>query len=206
MDTPLTAWHERIWEWFGTHARSRYALAWLALVSFADAIFFPVAPEVFLVVLMLAHPSRWRQYLAVALPASVVGATVGYLIAHFLFNQFGQPILAFYGQEQTFVIVQNLIRGHVFWTMAVGNFMPIPDKVLIYAGGFLGAPFVPFISGYFVGRGIRMSVAVYLAGRYGEQALNIIKRYALYVAAVAVVLGTIYGMVHWHLFGLYMPL
>ncbi len=202
MATPLTAWHERVWQWFGVHAQSRYALWWLALVSFADAIFFPVAPEVFLVALMLAHPSRWRQYLATALPASVLGATVGYLIAHFLFNQFGQPILAFYGQEQVFMTVQYYIRGHVFWAMAVGNFMPIPDKVLIYAGGFLGAHFVPFISGYFVGRGIRMSVAVYLAGRYGEQALSIIKRYAIYVGITVVVLGTIYAMVHWHLLGL----
>lgn len=201
MDMTLH-WSERTWQWFIAHAQSDSALLWLALVSFADAIFFPVAPEVFLVALMLAHPPRWKGYLVTALSFSVLGAAVGYFIAHMLFHQFGEPIIAFYGLQQTFVTVQHLIRGHVFLTMAIGNFMPIPDKVLIYAGGFLNVHFLPFITGYFVGRGIRMSVAVYLAGRYGAGALTIIKRYFTYFAALLVVLAIIYAMVHLHLFGL----
>ena len=201
MDTPLTTWHERTWAWFVAHAQSKYAPLWLAAVSFADAIFFPIAPEVFLVALMLAHPPRWRTYLATSLVFSTLGACVGYGIARLLFHQFGEPILAFYGQAHTFELVQHFIRGHVFLTMMVGNFGPIPDKVLIYAGGFLGVHFVPFITGYFVGRGIRMSVAVYLAGRYGQHALDIIRKYFTYAAAVLVTLAIIYSMVHWHLLG-----
>jgi membrane protein YqaA with SNARE-associated domain len=202
MDTPFTSWRDRTWKWFIVHAQSRYALLWLAAVSFADAIFFPVAPEVFLVALMLAHPPRWREYLVTALPASTLGACVAYFIAHVLFQQFGAPIIAFYGAQHTFVMVQHFIRGHVFATMAVGNFLPIPDKVFIYAAGFLKAPFLPFISGYFLGRGIRMSVAVYLAGRYGAEALVIIRRYLVLFTVLLVVLAIIYGMVHLHLFGL----
>src|SRR5581483_8571456 len=166
MDIPLLNWRQRTWAWFQHHAQGTYALVWLALVSFADAVFFPVAPEVFLVALMLAHPSRWRQYLLTALPASTLGAATGYAIAHFLFHQFGEPILNFYGATGAFAQVQHLVRGHVFWTMAVGNFSPIPDKVLIYAGGFLGVHFLPFIACSFLGRGARMSVAVYLTERY----------------------------------------
>lgn len=202
MDTPFTSWSGRTWQWFTVHARSRYALLWLAAVSFADAIFFPVAPEVFLVALMLAHPPRWREYLTTALASSALGACVAYFIAHALFQQFGAPIIAFYGAQHSFVMVQHFIRGHVFATMAVGNFLPIPDKVFIYAAGFLKAPFLPFISGYFLGRGIRMSVAVYLAGRYGAEALNIIKKYLTYFAVLLVTLAIIYSMVHWHLLGL----
>ena len=86
--------------------------------------------------------------------------------------------------------------------MNFGHFSPIPDKVLIYAGGFLGVHFWPFITGYFVGRGVRMSVAVYLAGRYGAHALDIIREYFMYLAIALVVLGTIYVMVHGHLLGL----
>jgi membrane protein YqaA with SNARE-associated domain len=201
MDTPLTSWHERTWKWFIAHAQSRYALLWLAAVSFADAIFFPVAPEVFLVALMLAHPPRWREYLVTALASSTLGACVAYFIAHLLFRQFGEPIIAFYGAQHTFVMVQHFIRGHVFATMALGNFLPIPDKVLIYAAGFLNAKFLPFIAGYFLGRGIRMSVAVYLAGRYGAEALVIIRRYFIAFAVLLVTLAIIYSMVHWHLLG-----
>ena len=202
MDNPITTWQDRTWKWFIGHAQSDYALLWLALVSFADAIFFPVAPEVFLVALMLAHPPRWKEYLVTALTTSTLGACVGYFIAHALFIQFGEPVIAFYGAQHTFVMVQHLLRGHVFLTMMLGNFMPIPDKVLIYAAGFLNAHFVPFIAGYFVGRGIRMSVAVYLAAAYGAKALTILKRYFAYAAVLLVILATIYAMVHLHLFGL----
>lgn len=201
MDTAPT-FKERAWRWFVAHAQSNHVLLWLAAVSFADAIFFPIAPEVFLVALMLAHPPRWRQYLPVALASSVLGASVGYLIAHVLFQSIGAPILALYGAQRTFMQVQRVIRGHVFLTMLFGNFAPIPDKVLIYAGGFLGVHFWPFIAGYFAGRGLRMSIAMYLAGRFGPRALGIIRQYFTFVAIGVVVLGIIYGMVHWHLLGL----
>lgn len=150
---------------------------------------------------MLAHPKRWREYLLTALSASILGACVAYYIASALFHQFGQPILAFYGLEHSFMVVQHYLRGHVFATMALGNFLPIPDKVLVYAAGFLGAHFLPFLTGYFVGRGVRMSVAVYLAGRFGANALVIIRRYFTYFALILVALATIYAMVHWHLLG-----
>lgn len=176
---PLLPLKDRAWEWFRAHAEGPYALPWLALVSFSDAIFFPIAPEVFLVALMVAHPKRWKEYLLVALPSSVIGAGIAYWIAGALFAQFGQPILAFYHLEPAFTTAQHFIRGHVFLTMALGNFSPIPDKALVYAAGFLGAHFLPFIAGYFVGRGLRMSVAVYLADRYGEQTLALVNRYFL---------------------------
>ena len=192
-------WHGRAWEWFKAHASSRHALVWLMAVAFADAIFFPVAPEVFMVALTLAHPHSARRYLGVALPASVLGAAVGYFVAHFLFNQFGAPILEFYGQRHSFIEAQHLIRGHVFWTMALGNFSPVPDKLFIYAGGLLGVPFLPFIAGYTAGRAARMSVALYLAERYGARALIIFRRYLAASAAALLILATIYAMVHWHL-------
>jgi membrane protein YqaA with SNARE-associated domain len=193
--------HGRAWRWFQEHARSRYALAWLALVSFADAIFFPVAPEVFVVALMLAQPKRWKLYLPIALISSIAGAAVGYLIAHLLFHEFGEPLLRLYGAARTFRDVQHVMRGHVFFTMLFGNFSPIPDKVLIYAGGFLNVHFLPFILGYAVGRGTRMSIAAYLAGRFGTQSLAIFKEYFTYMGIGAVALGIIYAMVHWHLLG-----
>jgi len=184
------------------HARSRYALGWLALVSFADAIFFPVAPEVFLVALMLAQPKRWKLYLPIALIASVAGASVGYLIAHALFHEFGEPLLRLYGATRTFRDVQRTMHGHVFFTMFFGNFSPIPDKVLIYAGGFLGVRYWPFIAGYGLGRGARMAIATYFAGRFGAQSLAIFKEYFTYMGVAVVALGIIYAMVHWHLFGI----
>jgi membrane protein YqaA with SNARE-associated domain len=201
MDT-LQQWQERVWAWFQIHARSPHALAWLALVAFSDAIFFPIAPEVFLVALTLAHKERAKAYLGTAVVSSALGAAAGYFIAAFIFHQFGEPILQFYNLGAAFRMARHLIGGHVFITMAVASFTPIPDKVFIYAGGFLGAPFVPFILGYVLGRAARMALFVYLTERYGREVLDIMGRYFKVVAAVLMTLLVMYGILHWHLLGL----
>ena len=192
MPDTAPSFRDRVWTWFRGHAEGPYALPWLAAVSFADAIFFPIAPEVFLVALMLAHPKRWKEYLLVALSSSVLGAAIAYEIAQLLFAQFGMPILQFYHLEPAFMQAQHFIRGHVFLTMAIGNFSPIPDKALIYAAGFLGVHFIPFITGYFVGRGLRMSLAVYLAKRYGERTMELVRRYFIPVTFAVLALLVIY--------------
>jgi len=193
---------EKSWEWFVEHAHRPHALFWLGLVSFTDAIISPLAPEVFLVALMLAHPNRWKQYLTTAIITTIAGAAVGYYIATFLFLQFGEPLLAFYHLDHAFATARHLMVGHVFVTMAVASFTPIPDKVFIYAGGFLGVHFFPYITGYFLGRSIRMAIVVYLTGRYGKQALDLFVRYILWFSALIFILLAGYAIVHLHLFGL----
>jgi membrane protein YqaA with SNARE-associated domain len=202
MRETLKNWHARSWPWFEHHARSPHALGWLALVAFSDAIFFPIATELFLVALMLAHPKRWKQFLFVAILFSTIGAAAGYFIAAFLFHQFGLPILNFYHLGEAFRTARRYIGPHVFLTMAVASFTPIPDKVFIYAGGFLGVRFFPFISGYFLGRGTRMALVTYLTGRYGQGVLMLINRYLAWVGVLLCALAIIYGMVHLHLLGL----
>ncbi|MEK7108982.1 MAG: hypothetical protein AAB919_00925, partial [Patescibacteria group bacterium] len=189
MDNPVTQWHERTWAWFTRHAERPHALLWLGLVAFADAIFFPIAPEVFLVALTLAHKERARAYLAVAAGFSALGAVAGYFVAAFLFHQFGEPILAFYHLESAFNTARYFITGHVFLAMALASFTPIPDKVFIYAGGFLGVSFIPFILGYVLGRTIRMAIFVYLTERFGMDALTIVRRYFTYFAVLLVMLA-----------------
>jgi membrane protein YqaA with SNARE-associated domain len=171
----------------------------LAVVSFLDPIFLPVAPEIYLVVLMLARPGLWRQFLPVAIVFSVLGAGAGYFIGGFLFHQFGLPVLEFYHLEKVFMDAQMLVRGHVFWGMIIVAFTPIPEKVAVLAAGFLGVHFVPFILGFFVGRSVRLSVVVFLTERYGEQILELLRKYFWYFLIVAVILAAVYATLHWHL-------
>ena len=197
----IKQWQEDVWAWFCAHARSRHALVWLAVVAFADAIFFPIAPEVFLVALVLAHKERARRYLGVAVAFSALGAVAGYFIAAFIFREFGEPILQFYNLEPAFNVARGVIGGHAFWAMAAASFTPIPDKVFIYAGGFLAAPFAPFIAGYVLGRAVRMAIFVYLTEAYGRRVLDIMGRYFKWVGAALVALLALYAIVHWHLPG-----
>src|SRR3989338_10368596 len=93
----ITTARERGWEWFVEHAKSRFALAWLALIAFTDTIFSPLTAEAFLAVLILAHKEKWKTFLAVSWVSSIAGAAVGYWLLFYLFRAFGGPFLASWG-------------------------------------------------------------------------------------------------------------
>ncbi|MDO8548197.1 MAG: hypothetical protein Q7R71_00810 [bacterium] len=202
MKDLLAEYHTRSWAWFQQHARSPHALAWLAFIAFIDPIFFPIAPEVFIVVLVLAHREHAKKYFTVAFACSAIGAAAGYFITFFLFTQFGEPLVALYGLQDTFIMAKHYLSAQVFLAMLLVSFTPIPDKVFIWASGVLGVPFFPFFAGYVIGRGARMALVSYVTHRFGTRFLDLVNRYMLWFSVGIVALGTIYVMVHWHLFGL----
>jgi membrane protein YqaA with SNARE-associated domain len=200
MTPELTlGWRARLWDWFTQLAQKPHALWWLAVAAGLDPIFSPLAPEIYLVALMLAHPVRWKSYLSVSVVASTVGAAVGYYVGKFLFHQFGLPLLHFYHLEGAFREAQHLIMGHVFIAMIIAAFSPIPEKVVVLAAGFLGVHFRPFIIGFFVGRSIRLAVITYLAQRFGKQIIVFLHKYFMYFIGFVFALLLWYGIVHWHL-------
>jgi membrane protein YqaA with SNARE-associated domain len=189
----------RLWHWFREHARSRMALAWLALIAFTDTLFSPITAEAFLTALMLAHRDRWRAYLPVALAFSVLGTVTGYWLFYFLYRSFGEALLASWGYAGAFSAAQELVGAHIFTALLVASFTPLPDKVFIYAAGILGAPFAPFIAGFALGRGLRMSAVTYIVWKFGEPVLDIADRYWMYASAAAVALFALYAILKFHL-------
>lgn len=204
MEIGLHSLHDKFWAWFNEHAKGPYALPWLWFFAFIDAIFFPIAPELLLAALVAAHKTRWREYLAVSVLGTTMGAVAGYFIAITIFYSFGEPILAFYNLTGAFDYARNFIHGHVFVAMALASFTPIPDKVYIYAGGFLGVAFWPFITGYVLGRSIRMAIVVFLAERYGKPVLDLIAKYLRIAALIVAAVLVYYVVVHFDVFGMLM--
>ena len=194
----LSTARDKSWAWFEQHAHSKHALIWLAIIAYTDAIFSPIVPEAFLAVLMLVRPDRWKQYLATVIVSTTLGAATAYCIGAFLFNTFGATVISALHLGPSFVHAQQLIRGHVFFALALASFTPLPDKVFTYSAGFLGAHFLPFIAGYILGRGTRMAVIAYVVGRYGRGVIQIVNQYFLYIAIFTVALFTSYAIVHWH--------
>jgi len=190
---------ERGWDWFVSHAKSRFALAWLALLGFADTVFFPISVEAFLAVLVLAHRDRWRTYLAVSLVSSTLGAITGYWLLYLLFRSFGEPLLASWGIGEAYTIAQSLVGGQIFFAMLLATFTPLPDKLFIYAAGILGAPFAPYVAGFVIGRGARMAVVTYLVWKFGSTILDSVNKYSAYSAVVAVAVLALYVIFKLHL-------
>lgn len=194
MDTPLLddiTTRGRLWQWFLNHAKSRFALVWLALVAFTDTLFSPVTAEPFLAALVLAHRDRWRRYLAVALTFSTLGTIAGYWILFWLYRTYGETLLASWGYTDAYTAAQTVLAGSIFWAMLLASVTPIPDKALIYAAGILGSPFMPFVAGFVLGRGIRMGIVTYIVWQFGEAVLEAFDSYAVWfsVAILTVLAG-----------------
>jgi len=59
-------------------AEHRHAIWLLALVAFVESSFFPIPPDILMIPMILARPSRAWLIASVALVASVLGGLLGY--------------------------------------------------------------------------------------------------------------------------------
>src|SRR6478752_8507920 len=135
---------------------------YLAILSFFEAIIFPVAPEIMLAPMVLAKPQRWARYAGVSLTCSMLGALVGYALGHFAFDAV-RPLLAWLGWLPKIDALVGELRGEVvahpwkaFWMLVAAGFIPVPLKIFTWASGIVGMPLLPFVGGMIVGRGKRV--------------------------------------------------
>ncbi|QDI03711.1 MULTISPECIES: YqaA family protein [Xanthomonas translucens group] len=162
-------------------SRHRRAPTFLAGLSFAEAIVFPVPPEVMLAPMSLAQPRRALWFATLSLMGSVAGALVGYMLGHFAFAAV-QPLIEWLGWTQKIDAQVTHLREVVaespwraFWLLVLAGFTPIPLKIFTWASGIVGIPLLPFLTSMLVGRGKRVYLvagAIRLGGPRAEAALR----------------------------------
>src|SRR5690625_3963297 len=94
----------------------------LMIVSFIEAIFFPIPPDVVLIPLVLMRPEGGLIYASLAAVASVAGAMVGYFIGH----KGGKPILRRFASNNNIMKAQELLERYDTWAIAIAGFTPVP--------------------------------------------------------------------------------
>ncbi|MDQ1093473.1 membrane protein YqaA with SNARE-associated domain [Xanthomonas sacchari] len=169
--------YERAIAW----SRHRRAPALLTGLSFAEAIVFPVPPEVMLAPMSLAQPRRALWFATLSLLGSIAGAVIGYLLGHFAFAAV-QPLIEWLGWTQKIDAQVNYLREVIaespwraFWLLVLAGFTPIPLKIFTWASGIVGVPLLPFLASMLVGRGKRVYLvagAIRLGGPRAEAALR----------------------------------
>ena len=87
--------YERALRW----AQHRNAPALLGVLSFVEAVFFPVMPEVMLAPMALSQPQRAFRYATISLACSLAGALVGYGLGHYAY-ELVKPAFASLGWAQ----------------------------------------------------------------------------------------------------------
>ena len=172
MTGPFARLYEMTLRW----AAHRYAPRYLAALSFAESSFFPIPPDVMLMPMALARPTRAMFFALLTTVFSVLGGLFGYLIGYFAI-ELVLPLIRQLGHGEAYSQAQVWFLDYGFWVVLLAGFSPIPYKVFTLAAGGLMLPVIPFILASLVGRGSRFFLVAALVAWGGPKVEPLLKRY-----------------------------
>jgi membrane protein YqaA with SNARE-associated domain len=144
-----------IYEWTLKWAEHKFAPRILALLTFAESVFFPIPPDVLLAPMVLAKPDKAWWLASLTTLSSIAGGVVGYLLGFWMFEPWIQPLLTEFGYQQRFDTAMSWFEQWGVWVVFLAGFSPIPYKLFTVSAGFLQMAFLPFLIASAVGRGMR---------------------------------------------------
>ena len=191
----MTEWLHDLANWTVAFADSDWAIGMLALVSFSEAIFFPIPPDPLLMGIALV-----QQPLALWLAVLVtVSSVAGALVGHWLGRRLGRPILDRLFSQNAIMTAERWLGRYGVWATVLAAFTPIPYKVFAVTAGVLDLDRRSFALASLAGRGARFLTIGALVMLFGEEIQGFIavnfELLTIAGAGAVVALG-----VAWHLF------
>lgn len=178
----------RLYDWTIALAGSRHALWALAGISFVESSFFPIPPDLLLIPMVIARPDRALLIAGVCTVASVIGGAFGYLIGLVLFEQLGEPVLAFYGKEAMFDHFAAIYNQYGAWAVLIAGLTPFPYKVATILSGATGLNFTIFMVSSLIARGLRFFIVAGLLSLFGMPIRTFVEERLGFVFTVFLVL------------------
>lgn len=165
-----------LYNWTMSLAEHPRALWLLAFISFIEASVFPIPPDVLMIPMILARPSRAWLIAGIALVASVAGGLFGYLIGAQFYDQIGRPILETMGKADAMAEFNTRFNDFGFWPVLIAGVTPFPFKVITIMSGWTGLPLMTFIVTSILARGLRFFIVAALLWKYGAPIRDFIER------------------------------
>lgn len=166
----------RLYDWTISLAQSPYALWALAVVAFVESSFFPIPPDVLMIPMIIARPSRAFLIAAVATVASVAGGLFGYYIGAVLMDSVGRHILEIYGKSDSFAEMSAVFNEYGAWAVVIAGVTFLPFKVVTIASGVTGLSLPVFIASSIFARAIRFFLVAALLWKFGAPIRDFIER------------------------------
>ena len=179
----------RLYDWVLHWAETPYGGPALFLLALVESSVFPVPPDVLLIALCIALPSRAWRFALLASAGSVLGGLIGYGIgwgAWPVVNSFFFDYIPGF-TPAVFEKVQGLFAEYDFWVVFTAGFTPIPYKVITIGSGVFKINLPVFVIASLVSRSLRFFLVAWLLRRYGPGMRDFIDRYFNLLSIVFVV-------------------
>lgn len=170
---------KRLYAWVLSWADTRYGVAALAVIAFAESSFFPIPPDVLLIALCMGAPKRGLTFALVCTVASVLGGMAGYYIGYAA-EPFGRWIIFdLLHQGNAWATVERLYGENAFLAILTAAFTPVPYKVFTIAAGVFHevVSLGTLVSASIVGRGGRFFLVAGAIFFFGPPVKRLLDRY-----------------------------
>ena len=168
---------KRSYDWTRHWAKTPYGTWALFIIAFAEASFFPIPPDVLLLVLAVSMPKKSFVFALICSLGSVLGGCLGYYLGSQFFEFLGKPILDFYGLMDSFGKLSETFKEHSFLAIMTAGLTPIPYKVFTIASGFCNVDFFTLLTASLVSRSLRFFAEAGLIYVFGSKIENFIEKY-----------------------------
>ena len=187
---------QRLYNWTLSMAEHPHALWVLALVSFVESSVFPIPPDILMIPMILAAPSRAFVIAGVALVSSVLGGLLGYAIGALAFDTLGQPILQALGKADSMEAFNGRFNDVGFWAVLIAGITPFPYKVITIMSGWTAMPLGTFIVTSIIARGLRFFIVAALLWKFGAPIKTFIEKRLplMFTLFVVVLIGGVYAV------------
>jgi membrane protein YqaA with SNARE-associated domain len=143
----------------------------------AEAVVFPVPPDVLLIPLCLGAPPRALRFALICSVGSLAGGVAGWAVGYGAWHVAQHVFIPWVVSQAAFDRVRALYHDNAFLAILAAAFTPIPYKVFTVAAGVLGVPLATLVVASALGRPARFYLvagAIYL---FGPRVQALIDRY-----------------------------
>lgn len=172
----------------------------LFLNAAAEAVFFPVPPDLLLVAMCLAAAATGRAYLCFAFALiTTAGSVSGGIIGYFIGLKGGRPVAFKLFAAEKVAAAEALYAKYGIWAVAVAGFTPVPYCIFTVLSGVLRLRLLTFALVSVLSRGARFSLVATLIFFFGKAVAEFLedeKRFGLLTLAFVVLLIGGYAVLH----------
>jgi membrane protein YqaA with SNARE-associated domain len=166
----------KLYDWTMSLAESRHALWALFIIAFIESSFFPIPPDVLMIPMIIAMPTRAFYIAAVATVGSVLGGLFGYYIGFALFETIGQPIFDFYGKAEYVEEFKQSYNEIGVWAVLAAGVTPFPFKVITIMSGATQLNLFAFVASAIIARALRFFIVATLLWKFGPPIRDFIEK------------------------------